>query len=291
VCFCITVRDGYATRFNAAEVMSTGRKSRGSRAMKLRPGDEMADIDVVDEIGAGGDTSADAGRASGEDSSDKQYLLAVTKKGYGKRIEVDEFRISRRGGMGVIAIKFKKKAGGGLVEYRRLNTLVSDPSSEDDGEGALAKPKSSKGGGRGGKARAAQEFDSLRCMRVCRGDDEVVFSTTKGTVIRQRVADISIQSRAATGVLLQKLDVNDEVMTVDIISGEGGGSPCEEEESPLIEQKTTPHDGPVVVKVESDNNVVTAAVPSRRARKQKGVENVKYSNPVVFDSGEDDKKD
>ena len=35
------------------------------------------------------------------------YLLAVTEKGFGKRIAIDDFRTKRRRGAGVTAIKFK----------------------------------------------------------------------------------------------------------------------------------------------------------------------------------------
>jgi DNA gyrase subunit A len=65
----------------------------------------------------------------------------------------------------------------------------------------------------------AGDNDALSCMRICRNSDEVVISTMKGTVVRQRVADMSIQSRTATGVLIQKLDKDDKVIMVDIVPG------------------------------------------------------------------------
>ena len=36
----------------------------------------------------------------------RPYLLAVTEKGYGKRIEVEDFPVQRRARKGVIAIKY-----------------------------------------------------------------------------------------------------------------------------------------------------------------------------------------
>jgi DNA gyrase subunit A len=54
-------------------------------------------------------------------------------------------------------------------------------------------------------------------MRVCREGDEIVLSTAKGTIIRQRVDDLSIQSRTATGVSIQRIDKDDEITMVDII--------------------------------------------------------------------------
>ena len=40
------------------------------------------------------------------------HFLAVTDRGFGKRIEISDFQMKRRKGAGVIAIKFKDKAGG-----------------------------------------------------------------------------------------------------------------------------------------------------------------------------------
>jgi DNA gyrase subunit A len=80
---------GMATRFGAAKLRPTGRTSRGVRAMKLREGDTIADMNVL----------------SGKN---KEYILTVTSQGYGKRIATSEFRAQARGGVGVIAIKFKR---------------------------------------------------------------------------------------------------------------------------------------------------------------------------------------
>ena len=40
-------RDGYASRFAASEISSTGRTSRGVKALSLRLGDKMADMDIL----------------------------------------------------------------------------------------------------------------------------------------------------------------------------------------------------------------------------------------------------
>ena len=171
----IYCRDGFASRFTAADLTSTGRTSRGVRALKLREGDRMADMDILA-----------ATVVAESDTSHQQYVLAVTEKGYGKRIPIDEFRTQRRGGKGVIAIKFKEKAGGG---------------------GKLAR---FAGRGKG-------EADALSCMRVCSESDEVVMSTVRGTILRQGVSDVSVQSRAATGVRIQKLSADDSIVCVDIV--------------------------------------------------------------------------
>jgi DNA gyrase subunit A len=85
-------RNGMATRFEASTLRPTGRTSRGVRAMKLKSGDTLADVNILHR---------------GENS---QRVLAVTSAGYGKLIEPAEFHSRARGGVGVIAIKFKASA-------------------------------------------------------------------------------------------------------------------------------------------------------------------------------------
>eukprot|EP00557_Chaetoceros_sp_GSL56_P013786 CAMPEP_0176483174 /NCGR_PEP_ID=MMETSP0200_2-20121128/3780_1 /TAXON_ID=947934 /ORGANISM="Chaetoceros sp., Strain GSL56" /LENGTH=905 /DNA_ID=CAMNT_0017879563 /DNA_START=100 /DNA_END=2814 /DNA_ORIENTATION=+ len=137
----IGTTDGMASRFEASTLRPTGRTSRGVKAIKLKKGDTLADVNVL-----GGDQST-------------EYVLAVTACGYGKRIKTDEFTARGRGGVGVMATKFKK----GLD-------------------------------------------DRLRCLRAVNEDDEVLVITSKGVIVRQKVSAISCQSRAATGVLVQKVD-------------------------------------------------------------------------------------
>ena len=90
---------GMATRFTSASLRPTGRTSRGVRSMKFRPGDAVADMNVL-----GGSC-----RDDDDDDDDKaeEFVLAVTSNGFGKRMATSEFRPQKRGGVGVIAMKFK----------------------------------------------------------------------------------------------------------------------------------------------------------------------------------------
>lgn len=45
----------------------------------------------------------------------------------------------------------------------------------------------------------------------------MVLSTQRGTIIRQRVDDFSVQSRTATGFLIQKIDRDDAITMVDVL--------------------------------------------------------------------------
>jgi DNA gyrase/topoisomerase IV subunit A len=63
----------------------------------------------------------------------------------------------------------------------------------------------------------AEGSDKLCSLRVCQLNDEIVMSTMKGAVTRQQVADISVQSRMATGVKVRNIERDDSIKKVDVI--------------------------------------------------------------------------
>ena len=82
---------GMIQRFKADddELRSMSRTSRGVKAMNLRDGDAIVKMDVT--------------------AADHSHVLVLTANGYGKRVALDDLRSQKRGGIGVSAIKFKKK--------------------------------------------------------------------------------------------------------------------------------------------------------------------------------------
>lgn len=88
----IASREGKAIRFNESTVRPMGRNATGVRAIRLEEGDEVI------------------GMASIEDPA-VTNVLVVTENGMGKRSEVEEYRITNRGGKGVSAMKITDKTG------------------------------------------------------------------------------------------------------------------------------------------------------------------------------------
>jgi len=86
----IGTKCGMAIRFKVEDLRPLGRSARGVNSMKLRTGDEIIGCDIVPK-----NYDAD--------------LLVVTSDGFGKRTKLSEFRTQNRGGMGLIATKFKTK--------------------------------------------------------------------------------------------------------------------------------------------------------------------------------------
>jgi len=84
-------REGLAIRFHESEVRPMGRTAYGVKAVTL---DDASD-EVVSMVGV----------------KRQATLLAVTENGYGKRSEISEYRVSHRGGKGIITIKTTERNG------------------------------------------------------------------------------------------------------------------------------------------------------------------------------------
>jgi len=81
---------GQAVRFHESAVRELGRNTRGVRGITLREADSVVGMIIVNE---------------------KDEVLTVTEKGYGKRTPVDEYRKTNRGGVGIINVKVTEKNG------------------------------------------------------------------------------------------------------------------------------------------------------------------------------------
>ncbi|TAF56954.1 MAG: DNA gyrase subunit A [Oscillatoriales cyanobacterium] len=67
------------------------------------------------------------------------------------------------------------------------------------------------------KFKGRQKGDKLAALCVVKEEDELMLVTSRGIVIRQSVSAISQQSRAATGVRVQRLDKDDAIAEVAIV--------------------------------------------------------------------------
>jgi DNA gyrase subunit A len=86
----IGTRNGMAIRFHEEDVRPMGRAAYGVRGITLRDEDVVVAMEVVRPGGT---------------------LLTVTERGYGKRTEMDEYRVQSRGGVGVINISTSARNG------------------------------------------------------------------------------------------------------------------------------------------------------------------------------------
>jgi DNA gyrase subunit A len=97
----LATHDGIAIRFNENDVRSMGRPAYGVRGIEIAKNDYVVGL-----------AATPAERTQTEDGSTAPSLiLTVTSNGFGKRTDVDEYRLQTRGGKGVINLKTSAKNG------------------------------------------------------------------------------------------------------------------------------------------------------------------------------------
>lgn len=88
----IATKNGKCIRFPEEKVREVGRGSIGVRGILLEDGDEAIGMIVVNDV-------------------ENETVLVVSEKGYGKRTAVEDYRITNRGGKGVITLNITEKTG------------------------------------------------------------------------------------------------------------------------------------------------------------------------------------
>ena len=88
----IAAREGRAIRFNESTVRPMGRVSSGVRAISIEDNDEVIGMIAIEP-------------------NSEQDVLVLSENGYGKRTDLDEYRITNRGGKGVKTINVTEKTG------------------------------------------------------------------------------------------------------------------------------------------------------------------------------------
>ena len=88
----IAAREGRAIRFNEATVRPMGRVSSGVRAISIEDDNEVIGMIAIEP-------------------DSKEDVLVLSENGYGKRTDLDEYRITNRGGKGVKTINVTEKTG------------------------------------------------------------------------------------------------------------------------------------------------------------------------------------
>ena len=88
----IAAREGRAIRFNESTVRPMGRVSSGVRAISIEDDNEVIGMIAIEP-------------------DSKEDVLVLSENGYGKRTDLDEYRITNRGGKGVRTINVTEKTG------------------------------------------------------------------------------------------------------------------------------------------------------------------------------------
>lgn len=100
----ISTSQGQAIRFHEKDVRSMGRSARGVRGIRLRSGDQVIGMDVVED-----DTS----------------IFVISEFGYGKRTKISQFTAHARGGVGIRSAIVNKKTGN-LIGVKALTETANE---------------------------------------------------------------------------------------------------------------------------------------------------------------------
>lgn len=100
----ISTSQGQAIRFHEKDVRPMGRTSRGVRGIRLRSGDQVIGMDIVEET-----TS----------------IFVISESGYGKRTKIAQFTAHARGGVGIRSAIVNKKTGN-LIGVKALTDTANE---------------------------------------------------------------------------------------------------------------------------------------------------------------------
>ncbi|MDR7921079.1 DNA gyrase subunit A [Thermosynechococcus sp. HY213] len=173
-------RQGMAIHFRAShdQLRPLGRATRGVKSMSLRPGDELVGMDIL--------PAAIANRFATPPEDDSAEMEDV------------EETVAHSEGPWVLVITTNGYGKRVPVQQFRLQNRA--------GMGITAT-----------KFKAKSNEDQLAALRIVNAEDELMIVTSRGIIIRQKVMDISSQSRSATGVRLQRLDEDDVIVTAAVL--------------------------------------------------------------------------
>ena len=145
----LVTNKGMCITFDEKDVRPMGRVSQGVIGIRVSEDDFVIGMESIIQ-------------------GSKATLLAITENGFGKRTELDEYRVQTRGGKGVITYKVTPKTG------------------------------------------------NLVGIRIATDEEDVMLITDTGTIIRLRVADISVLGRSTQGVTLMRTNEG-KVVSIETI--------------------------------------------------------------------------
>ena len=217
----LTAAHGHCIRFPVTDVrVFQGRTSMGVRGISLESGDKVISLSILRHIDATAEERAayikranavrrglEEDAADDEDESDaeettaaielgeqryvemsaaEQFVLTVSERGFGKRSSSYEYRVTNRGGKGIVAMAvFEGKKGAKKIREKTGKLVASFPVDESD---------------------------------------QIMLVTDGGQLIRCPVDDIRIAGRSTQGVIVFDTADGERVVSVERLSEEGEGN-------------------------------------------------------------------
>ena len=99
---------GKCIRFMSKKLrLFKGRSSKGIRGINLAENDKVISLSIIDNI----KSENSQNKKNGKKIPNDKYILSITENGYGKRTLIGDFRVTNRGGKGIIGIVNSKRNG------------------------------------------------------------------------------------------------------------------------------------------------------------------------------------
>ena len=119
----LSTKNGKCIRFDTKKLrVFKGRSSKGIRGINLAQNDSIVSLSIIDH-----DVNKKNGKLNKDDKSEikakEKFILSITENGFGKRTSHYDFRVTNRGGKGIIGIKNSSRNG---------NVSSSFPVNEGD---------------------------------------------------------------------------------------------------------------------------------------------------------------
>ena len=103
----LNTKNGKCIRFESNKLrIFKGRASKGIRGINLSDIDEVVSLSIINKINKDKSQNKNNGK-----EFNKNFILSITENGYGKRTSDLEFRLTNRGGKGIIGIVNSKRNG------------------------------------------------------------------------------------------------------------------------------------------------------------------------------------
>jgi DNA gyrase subunit A len=176
-------------RCNHEQLRPLGRATRGVKSMKLKAGDELVGMDILP--------------AAILDTLNTEEVEDIETEDI--EITEDTAEVPENASVGPWVLVITMGGYGKRVpvgQFRLQNRA---------GQGLMAT-----------KFKNRKTKDQLATLGIVNNDNEIMMVTNRGIIIRQAVNAISIQSRSATGVRVQRLDEDDAITGVAIVPPDTG---------------------------------------------------------------------
>ena len=144
----LATKKGMSIRFKEKDIREMGRPASGVKGINLRKDDKVVGMDVIEN--------------QKSKIKNQNYLLVVMENGYGKRTDIKEYKIQKRGGTGIKTANVSAKTG--EIVFSRIVTDEEEDLIVISQKGQVIRTKISS------IAKISRSTQGVRIMKLTEGD-------------------------------------------------------------------------------------------------------------------------